>query len=230
MKQLFTLFGLFAFSIFAFAQQSSILKFETADTMFAKFDPAIDEYVIEGSLKNISSTTQKIKWKRKYLQIADNCQSYVCDINCYATSTNESPVLTILPNASIPILGHFYKECAANGGTSYRLTFHPSTDLTTVLYTVVFNCGTTTSVSDLEKDNIKITPNPVSQFFKLKDNFSNVSNINIYNMTGRLIKNLDAIDSDEYYIGDLPNGVYLVRLSDKNNKTIKTLRINKNNP
>ena len=86
------------------------------------------------------------------------------------------------------------------------------------------------SENDLEKDNIKITPNPVSQFFKLKDNFSNVSNINIYNMTGRLIKNLDAIDSDEYYIGDLPNGVYLVRLSDKNNKTIKTLRINKNNP
>ncbi len=231
MKQLFTLFGFFAFSLFAFAQQSSILKFETADTMFAKFDPALDEYAIKGSIKNISGVTQKIKWKRKYLQIADNCEATICDNLCYSSNINESPKeLTLLPNASIPIESHFYKECAANGGTSYRLTFHPSTDLTTVLYTVVFNCGTTTAVSDLEKDNIKITPNPVSQFFKLKDNFSNVSNINIYNMTGRLIKNLDAIDSDEYYIGDLPNGVYLVRLSDKNNKTIKTLRINKNNP
>ena len=60
-------------------------------------------------LHNLIILIIKIKWKRKYLQIADNCQSYVCDINCYATSTNESPVLTILPNASIPILGHFYK-------------------------------------------------------------------------------------------------------------------------
>ncbi|MBK8724046.1 MAG: hypothetical protein IPL95_17910 [Saprospiraceae bacterium] len=47
MKQLFTLFGLFAFSLFAFAQQSSILKFETSDTMYAKFDPALDEYAIK---------------------------------------------------------------------------------------------------------------------------------------------------------------------------------------
>lgn len=230
MKQLFTLVFVFAFSILSFAQQSSVLKFETADTMYAKFDPSLDEYVIEGSIKNISNTTQKIKWKRKYLQIADNCESYICDINCYAHTTNESPVLTLQPNASIPILCHFNKECAANGGSSFRLTFHPSTDLNTVLYTVIFNCGLTTNISDIEKESVKITPNPASQYFKLKDNYNIVGNINVYNMTGRLIKNFDPIESDEYYIGDLPGGVYLVRLTDKYNKTIKTLRINKNNP
>jgi hypothetical protein len=231
MKHLFTFFiGLFvAFSLTA--QQSNILKFESSDTMNAKFDPALDEYVIKGSIKNISATTQKIKWKRKYTQFASGCESTICDLLCYSSNINESPKeLVLLPNQSVPIESHFYKECAQNGGTSFRMTFHPSNDLTNVLYTVVFNCGTTTNVSDLEKENIKITPNPVSQYFKIKDANNSVGAINIYNMTGRLIKNLDQSDSDEYFIGDLPSGLYLVRLSDKNNKTIKTLRINKNNP
>jgi len=49
----------------------------------------------------------------------------------------------------------------------------------------------------------------------------------MYNIVGDRVKTFYAYRNKRYYVDDLPDGLYLVRLMDVNNRVIKTLRLNK---
>ncbi len=77
-----------------------------------------------------------------------------------------------------------------------------------------------------EKIDVKVFPNPVTDYLQLSDH-NNIENVQIFNMVGKTVKNYDYLKGKNYYVGDLPKGIYLIQFSDKKSKTITTKRISK---
>ena len=78
-----------------------------------------------------------------------------------------------------------------------------------------------------EQENVRIYPNPATSYIGL-DQAPTVEHIVIYNVVGRRVKDFEVTRQDEqYYIGDLPNGMYLVQLLGEKQKIISTKRLNK---
>ena len=73
---------------------------------------------------------------------------------------------------------------------------------------------------------ISIYPNPASEFIGLK-HADGIKEIMIYNVVGRKMKSFTVNKGEQYYIADLPKGMYLVQMLDYGNKIVTTQRINK---
>lgn len=76
-------------------------------------------------------------------------------------------------------------------------------------------------------EDLRIFPNPVTTTFEIGHS-DRVLKVNVINMVGREVKAFDYVDKETYDITELPQGMYLVQLKDKDNKVIHTQRIKKN--
>lgn len=77
-----------------------------------------------------------------------------------------------------------------------------------------------------EKVDVKVFPNPVTTYFKVSKT-STINKVEVFNLTGRVVKKYNFINGREYFVGDLPKGIYLVQFTNKKGKTIATKRISK---
>ena len=73
---------------------------------------------------------------------------------------------------------------------------------------------------------IQVFPNPAAEYFSITPNL-NVEYIAIYNLLGRQMKSFTYSESDRYFIGDLPKGMYLVQMSGRDSRLITTQRLSK---
>ena len=79
------------------------------------------------------------------------------------------------------------------------------------------------NIDNLEKQMV-LYPNPTSNYFKLN---TNTTQVEIYTITGQLVKTFDKQNSNyNYSISELNNGIYLVKVVDENNyqQTIKIIK------
>lgn len=76
------------------------------------------------------------------------------------------------------------------------------------------------------KKNIRIFPNPTSDFINLSDS-DGVANIKILNLIGREVKNFVVTPDRDYSVEDLDNGMYFIQLISTENKVITTKRLRK---
>jgi len=81
-------------------------------------------------------------------------------------------------------------------------------------------------IDDIVQTNIKIYPNPAFNFIGL-NKANGISNIVIYNLVGRKMKNFVAQKGQKYNISDLPRGMYLVQLMGIDGKVVTTQRMSK---
>ena len=93
-------------------------------------------------------------------------------------------------------------------------------------YRVYGNKQSSLSSQELDRiTNLSIYPNPTSGTFSINHL---VTNVEIYSITGQLVKSFDSIPSENYQfdVNDLSNGVYLVKAVDENNssKTMKLIK------
>ncbi len=73
---------------------------------------------------------------------------------------------------------------------------------------------------------IQVFPNPAVEYFSITPNL-NVEYIAIYNLLGRQMKSFNYSESDRYFIGDLPKGMYLVQMLGRDSRLITTQRLSK---
>ena len=75
--------------------------------------------------------------------------------------------------------------------------------------------------------NISIYPNPATNYISI-DNDESVKSIVVFDLVGRKLKTFKDIRKNEQYdISTLPNGMYLVQVTDTSNKILTTQRISK---
>ncbi len=81
---------------------------------------------------------------------------------------------------------------------------------------------------EVKKSELTIYPNPTTDFIGVKNTDSNkVTQITIYNLVGKKMKNFPVIEGKKYYIADLPEGLYLVQMIGADAKVIRTQRMTK---
>lgn len=84
-----------------------------------------------------------------------------------------------------------------------------------------------TKIKDSKSENvINIYPNPVIDYFMISDN-PNLDKVVIYNIIGRQMRTYKVVEGTKYYVNDLPDGIYIIRLMNANGGTLKTTRLSK---
>jgi len=78
----------------------------------------------------------------------------------------------------------------------------------------------------LSQPTFSLYPNPATSYFSIQGN-DKVSSVEVYNLAGKMMIRWETTESNHYQIGELKNGLYLVRLLDKNKKVLKVNRMNK---
>jgi hypothetical protein len=89
--------------------------------------------------------------------------------------------------------------------------------------------GPALSISEFEKEGIKIYPNPVSNtLFIIESNNYLISKVKIFNQYGQEIKLVQADIKNGINVSELSNGIYFAQISSENNsinKIIKFIKI-----
>jgi len=96
--------------------------------------------------------------------------------------------------------------------------------VTTVAATYDTRSESVFDANTISKPNIKIYPNPTSQYISTMDG-TDVDQLIVYNIVGRPVKTFKANYVNQYDVSQLPIGIYLVRLLDKREQTLKTIRL-----
>ncbi len=80
---------------------------------------------------------------------------------------------------------------------------------------------------DGNSEEINIYPNPATDYFMVKNEVA-VNRLQVFNVIGRQMKDFLVLNEQQQFnIGDLNSGLYLVRFLDEKGNIITTKRINK---
>jgi hypothetical protein len=77
------------------------------------------------------------------------------------------------------------------------------------------------------RSELTVFPNPAHDFISVEDNTDQVNKVAVYSMIGRRLKEFEFSKGAQYPIGDLPRGMYLVQVLDRNEQILKTQKIDK---
>ncbi|MBE9481262.1 MAG: T9SS type A sorting domain-containing protein [Bacteroidetes bacterium] len=102
------------------------------------------------------------------------------------------------------------------------LSFKIKNNFDTISYYILLNV-VPLNIQDISiKSKASIYPNPVNDYFTFKNiEFMQSDNcITIYNYDGSFVKVLESSKKKNFYVGDLNTGIYLIEISNKQNKAI----------
>lgn len=77
------------------------------------------------------------------------------------------------------------------------------------------------------RPELAVYPNPATDYIAVNDNNDQVSRILVFNLVGRQVKTFQYVKGERYEVLDLPKGLYLVQLIDRNNKVLTTQKVDK---
>jgi hypothetical protein len=77
------------------------------------------------------------------------------------------------------------------------------------------------------KADLTVYPNPVTDYISVQDNHDAVGQVLVFSLVGRRVKTFDHVKGEQYYVADLPKGMYLVQLVDKNQRILTTHKLEK---
>lgn len=198
-----------------------------------------DDVVADAHITNNTSDSLFLRWERIVNDKPESWNTAVCDVNlCYFPSVSTKDFV-LPPNfANGQMLVHAYpgKEpggISENGAVPGEATVKikisnlndPADTLITEYYFTVTG-DIILGISEVELKKLKIFPNPATNYFRLTET-QEIQELVVYNILGRKVRIFDVSSNQNYNISDLPNGVYLVGMIDKNQKTVKTLRLQK---
>lgn len=218
-------------SFFTLGLSAQMLYF-SIDSM--SVEGSTNEYDVVGHsyIVNTTNGNLSLKWVRERNALSPGWESAICDKNnCYPT--NVSTNVVVGGNPDIPVdLGpgdtsiidlHVYPYGITGSGEVEVCLYEVdgTTPIGCMHYSVTIG---TSSTKEIDRENLQIYPNPTSDYFKLRSS-EGVSKINLYNMLGRNIRTYEVGLGKNYYIGDLPAGMYLASIIGSKGEVIKTTRV-----
>ncbi len=224
-----TLFLALAFAQFANAQNPSAFEVHpnpvdtmtTADT----FDsPA------KGKISNVSGDTVRLKWQRTQVFLSPGISTAVCDpVTCWDTIVS-SKIFILGKDSSGQLTVHFYNQFfdpapgqPGSGIVRLKITnLDNAADTLTVLYT--FN--TITKTTELPAANVKLFPNPTTDFFRLT-NAEEVASMRLFTIDGREVARFVHSADNTYSIANQPVGNYVLSFEDKHGQLFQAVEIYK---
>jgi len=202
-------------------------------------DPSTNpgDVVGHATVTNTSSETKTFKWNLIFGDHPESWEAAVCDVNtCYNVGTVTAQFdlaagqtgtmdVHVYPsgnsgdlNGALPGMGFFSVKVSEIGNDDNNLTGDYEFNITG---------NPVTSLNQLEIAQLRLFPNPTSNFFQLEGP-EGVSKIGLYNLLGREVGRFEVIGkSQSYDISHLARGMYLVSLLDEEDQLLKTVRLQK---
>ena len=189
------------------------------------------EYTLIGHAEITNNFDEELilRWREIDNSLPTGWETSICDANlCYGDDVEECPAanpVILGPGVSGLLdihLKSFNEEGIADICIEVFLNSNPDSILVTACYT--FTLDASLSVEGFETEEIAIYPNPATNFFKISQN-DIVASIDLYNIVGKKVKRYNYSPYAEFDISNLPNGLYLVSLLDKNESILKTVRM-----
>ncbi len=75
--------------------------------------------------------------------------------------------------------------------------------------------------------DITVYPNPATEYIEVSDQSDAAGTVNIYNLVGKKLRSFEYIPGHQYFLADLPKGMYLVQILDRSGKVMTTQKVNK---
>lgn len=194
----------------------------------------VDENDIEVHVQvtNTSDTTVYLLWNRHETEKPEMWWTWICDLQaCYNWNTNSAPanrVNELRPQESMEFQVHA-KPFGIAGFAQIDVDLFDHADPENILGTVTatFEASTSTSTEDFFKtDAIRVYPNPTTNFFRIYQ-ADQVDLVEVYSMVGKRVLSYNANTNGQYDVSNLSEGMYLVRLLDRERNVIKTVRLSK---
>lgn len=180
-------------------------------------------------ITNITNETINLLWSKRMRNQPTNWESYICDKTaCWDESFNSCPPdkpNTLAAGDTMSIQVHLNPFQTEGTGT-YELNILDENGAVITTVNAVFTIGQSTAVKETNESKLTVFPNPTSEFFKVSDT-PGLRYVELFNIVGNKIKSFDAAPQKQYSVGDLPDGIYLVRLMNSSKKVIKTIRLSK---
>jgi len=77
------------------------------------------------------------------------------------------------------------------------------------------------------KADLSVFPNPTTDYISVTDNSDAVGHVAIFNLVGKKVREFDYVKGETMNVTDLPKGMYLVQLQDRNRQILKTQKVDK---
>jgi hypothetical protein len=205
-------------------------------TLQGDFSDEWSEVVAHALLTNNTNQTILMRWTRD--DSGSTCpaewQFRICDRNyCYGSNvlSNNVPggepkdTVILVPGDTSRLDPHILHHAVA-GCCKVKFNLSEIATPNVVFQTVDFDIciEEANAVSDLEKAKLKVTPNPAVNYIAVT-NSPFVKQIKISNLLGKPVKSFNNVYEGKYDISDLPDGLYLVSMIDKDDEIIKTMRV-----
>jgi hypothetical protein len=231
MKKIYFTFFLFSFLIsgLANAQITTIAQ----DFVQAEFEVDADNWGqdIEAKLrlKYEGQNPTKLVWVREIIKIEDAWETAVCDpVLCYFPHVN-SMSFDVQPGEEFDIAAHLYPR--ANPGDSAKVIIelydenNPDVRINLTYYFTPPIASSTENVLS-NSSAPSLFPNPAHDLLHIK-NDEKVNRVEFFNLLGQRIYSSQHNSGASINISHLNDGMYFVKMMDKNKAVIRTLRLNK---
>lgn len=88
--------------------------------------------------------------------------------------------------------------------------------------------GTVAQAQTGSKIDLSVYPNPATEFIYIEDAKEAVSYVALYSLVGKKEREFECnVKGEQYWIADLPKGIYMVQLLGRNRSVITTQKIQK---
>jgi len=189
-------------------------------------DPNQGEYVSHGYVVNTSDAEITLRWIKQVQSKPNAAAAAICDnVLCYDPSVHESE-FSIAKGDSANFDFHYYPNGAA-GPAVYRVLVEEAGNKSNKAdVTFTMNEIKTSAFGMIGMEEVRVYPNPATEYFSV-DGVDHLKEVIVYNLVGQEVKRFKASLKAKYDVSELIRGLYLVRLVDKQEKVIKTVRLSK---
>ena len=195
-------------------------------------NPSNNDVNLHIEVTNHSSFDAYILWSRTVESAPPGWLTWICDKNlCYLPTANAcspSKPNILAPGEKMDLQIHV-NPGAVEGSTPYDITFMDYEDPTIILGQVdgeVVISNTVSTKNNGTQSNLTVYPNPTTDYFQVSET-PGLKYIELFNIVGNKVRSYDALPQKQYAVGDLTDGIYLVRLVTSTGKIIKTIRLSK---
>ena len=201
------------------------LEFDTSPVVVSDL-PATDfEGVGYAVIINTANTARNLTWERNVIEKTPEWNTAICDnVQCFAPTVSTSN-FELTANGEGTMDVHAYPG-GVEGSAVVEVIVTDRDDTNLSVSNVYYFNADPSSTVDVTRQQIKVYPNPSTGLFSVKAG-KQLATVQVFSLTGQIVKSFTYNDGQWYDISDLPKGTYLVRLIDRDAQQLVTKLMHK---
>lgn len=230
---------LFTFLLFGFTLFAQDITIEPVPSVAEENVDLTDMFQFvkaQATMTNTSSSSVSYKWTVRQISGPTEWSFAFCDNNAcypYGTESNINPngngpnEPLVVPAGGTSVMDLQARHNGIPGAGVIEVDMATERDPTTVLSTGVYEItmnGVVSSIEQKREFTYKVFPNPADDYFTVATE-AKINRVELYNVVGRKVRTYESNLYNRYDVRALPDGIYLIRMKDKDGMTLRTTRL-----